>query len=136
MPEKLRGTVATWLNRKGIGFITPEGKNPKEGHDVLVHFSQIQQNSDDDFKSLDEGSIVLYELETDPQNEEKTYAVRVTGEDGEDCKPRQKGKGKGKKGKGKGKKGKGKKGKGKGKREDGEEGEGEGEAEEGGEAEE
>ena len=25
-----KGTVAKWLNHKGIGFITPEGQEPEE----------------------------------------------------------------------------------------------------------
>jgi CspA family cold shock protein len=114
MPEGKRqtGTVAKWLNHKGIGFITPEGET--EGvNDILVHFQQIKQESEDGFRSLDQGSKVEYDLEADPKNPEKQVAVNVTGPDGADCAPKTKGRGKGK-GKGKGKKGKGK---GKGKRE-------------------
>lgn len=107
------GTVAKWLNHKGIGFITPEGETEGE-KDILVHFQQIKQSSEDGFVSLQAGSKVEYDLEADPKNAEKQIAVKVTGPDGADCEPRQKGKGKGKKGKGK----KGKKGKGKGKKGD------------------
>jgi len=118
MPQRHTGTVAKWLNHKGIGFITPDGEEPDSGKDILVHFQQIKQSSDDGFKSLEQGSAVEYELEADPKNAEKQIAVNVTGPEGEDCKPKPKGmgkgKGKGKKGKGKGKKGK--KGKGKGKK--------------------
>jgi len=113
MPERQVGTVAKWLNHKGIGFITPEGETEGE-NDILVHFQQIKQESEDGFKSLAEGSNVEYDTEADPKNAEKQIAVKVTGPDGADCEPRQKGKGKGKKGKGK----KGKKGKGKGKKGD------------------
>jgi len=138
--DRQTGTVAKWLNHKGIGFITPEGcEEGKE--DILVHFSQLKQESGDGFKSLEQGSIVEYTLTEDPKNSEKKIATDVTGKDGADCtarvfktpKPEKvekaegeeeseegkgKGKGKGKKGKGKGKKGKGKgkKGKGKGKK--------------------
>jgi len=103
------GTVAKWLNHKGIGFITPEGETEGE-NDILVHYQQIKQSSEDGFVSLEAGSTVEYELEADPKNADKQIAVKVTGPDGADCVPRSKGKGKGKgrgkKGKGKGKKGK------------------------------
>lgn len=107
------GTVAKWLNHKGIGFITPQGETEGE-NDILVHFQQVKQSSEDGFISLEAGSTVEYDLETDPKNAEKKVAVNVTGPEGADCQPRQKGKGKGKKGG----KGKGKKGKGKGKKGD------------------
>jgi len=112
---KKTGTVAKWLNHKGIGFITPEGETEGE-NDVLVHYQQIKQSSEDGFVSLEAGSAVEFELEDDPKNADKKIAVKVTGPGGADCTPRTKGKGKGKKGKGK--KGKGKKGKGKGKKGD------------------
>jgi len=119
--ERQKGLVAKWLNHKGIGFITPEGEVPEgeEKSDILVHYGQIQQETKDGFRSLEQGSKVEFELEEDPKNPEKKIAVNVTGEDGGDCLPKTKStKGKGK-GKGKGKKGKGKRSrKGKGKRGD------------------
>lgn len=117
MPDRHTGVVAKWLNHKGIGFITPDGVEG-EGNDILVHYGQIKQESEDGFKSLEQGSKVEYELESDPKNPEKKIAVNVTGVDGGDCAPKRKGqKGKGKSGGGKRKgKGKGKKGKGKGKK--------------------
>lgn len=55
--EKQTGTVAKWLNHKGIGFITPEGE--EEGkNDILVHYEQIKQETEDGFKSLQQGSKV------------------------------------------------------------------------------
>lgn len=113
MPDRFEGTVAKWLNHKGIGFITPEGAEAKkegedESNDILVHYMQIKQNSEDGFKSLEQGSKVSYELEPDPKNPQKKIAVNVTGVDGGDCAPKKKGQGKRKGGKGKGK-GKGKK---------------------------
>lgn len=110
MTVKNTGVVANWLNFKGIGFITPDGA--KEGDkDILVHYSSIKQESTDGFKSLKIGSKVEYKVDSDPRDAEKQVATDVTGEDGADCEPREKGKGKGK---GKGRKGKGRKGKGKG----------------------
>jgi len=109
-----KGVVAKWLNHKGIGFITPDGEEEGE-NDILVHYEQIKQETEDGFKSLQAGSKVEYELAEDPKNADKQIAVKVTGPDGADCERKGKGrsKGDGKKG-GKGK-GKGKKGKGKGK---------------------
>lgn len=128
MPDSQRhtGTVAKWLNHKGIGFITPDGSESKEGEDILVHYQQIKQASEDGFKSLEQGSKVEFELENDPKDTSKQVAVNVTGVNGEDCSAKKKGKGKGKGGKRKGKgKGKSSKGKGKGKKKDDEEGEAE-----------
>ena len=53
------GTVAKWLNHKGIGFITPQGQEPEEGKDILVHFSELKQETADGFKSLEAGSTVI-----------------------------------------------------------------------------
>jgi len=121
MPERQVGTVAKWLNHKGIGFITPEGCEPvtedDKSNDILVHYMQIKQASEDGFKSLETGAKVEYDLETDPKNPDKKIAVNVTGDGGEDCAAKKKGAGKGGKRKGKGRR----KGKGKGKK-DAEEG--------------
>jgi|ERR1711971_607128 len=101
---------------------TPEGVESKEGesNDVLVHYQQIKQSSEDGFKSLEQGSKVEYDLEDDPKNGDKKIAVNVTGPDGADCEARKKGQGKGK-GKGRKGKGKGRKGKGKGNKDEKEE---------------
>lgn len=112
---KTTGTVAKWLNHKGIGFIRPDGA-AEEGEDVLVHYQQIKQASEDGFKSLAEGSKVEFELADDPKDGSKKVAINVTGPNGDDCEAKQKGKGKGK---GKGRKGGKGKGKGKGKKKGG-----------------
>jgi len=139
---RYKGTVAKWLNHKGIGFITPD-EGGDDVADVLVHYNEVKQESRDGFKSLMTGAPVEYELEQDPKDESKQIAVRVTGPDGDNCPAKEKGFFGGRKsvgksdgydnswgnnswgkgdnswgkggGKGKGKKGKGKKGKGKGK---------------------
>ena len=100
--ERKSGVVAKWLNHKGIGFITPDGQEPEEGKDLLVHYTQIQQESEDGFKSLAEGSKVEYDTEADPKDASKEVAVRVTGPSGADCEKRKKGQGK-RRSKGKGK---------------------------------
>lgn len=118
--DRSSGTVATWLNHKGIGFITRD--DAEEGDpDVLVHYESIKQDTNDGFRSLNRGSKVEFELSDDPKDSSRKVAINVTGPDGGECEPKQRSKGKGKKGKGKkgkgkkGKKGRGKKGKGKGK---------------------
>jgi cold shock CspA family protein len=95
-----KGVVAKWLNHKGIGFITPSGAEEGENNDVLVHYTEIKQESEDGFKSLKEGSEVEYDLKEDPKDATKFVAVFVTGPEGGDCEPKPKGKGRGK-GKGK-----------------------------------
>lgn len=98
--EKQTGTVARWMNRKGIGFITPEGQAPAkkgESTDILVHFSNIKQGDGEAFKSLKVGSTVEFELEKAPKEGDKDVAVNVTGPDGADCEKREP-KGRGKRG--------------------------------------
>ncbi|CAD7958374.1 unnamed protein product [Amoebophrya sp. A25] len=84
MPTRSTGTVAKWLNHKGIGFITPDG-NQEGDPDVLVHYQQIKQESEDGFKSLQQGSQVEFELEDDPKDGAKKVAVKVTAVGGGDC---------------------------------------------------
>lgn len=55
--ERLTGTVAKWLNHKGIGFITPDSAEDEDS-DILVHYQQIKQETEDGFKSLAMGSKV------------------------------------------------------------------------------
>jgi len=88
--ERLTGTVAKWLNHRGIGFITPEGQASEIGQDLLVHYSNVKQTTDDGFKSLREGSKVEFEMAPDPKHADKKIAVNVTGIGGVDCerKPR------------------------------------------------
>ena len=49
------GTVKWFNAAKGYGFITPD----QGGKDLFVHFSAIQG---DNYKSLDEGQLVSYEV--------------------------------------------------------------------------
>jgi CspA family cold shock protein len=61
-----------WFNtEKGYGFIA----NDNGGEDVFVHFSAIV--SDNQYKSLQEGQAVTFDLETDPKNSKKLRAVNV-----------------------------------------------------------
>ena len=51
-----KGTVKWFDASKGFGFITPEDG----GKDLFVHHSEIK--SGDDYKSLNEGQVVEYEV--------------------------------------------------------------------------
>jgi cold shock CspA family protein len=81
------GTVAKWLNHRGIGFITPDGQETAIGDDLLVHYSHIQQQpiGKDTFKTLAVGSRVEFDTTADPKNPGKRIAVCVTGVGGGDC---------------------------------------------------
>lgn len=64
------GTVK-WFNAdKGFGFIS----NDDGSGDVFVHFSAIQSNN---FRSLNEGQKVTYDIEPDPKDSRKLRAINV-----------------------------------------------------------
>mmetsp|Transcript_9154 Transcript_9154/g.19017 ORF Transcript_9154/g.19017 Transcript_9154/m.19017 type:complete len:187 (+) Transcript_9154:147-707(+) len=83
--ERQRGTVAKWLNHRGIGFVTPDGQDAEVGKDFLVHYSNIKQEPADGFKSLAEGTAVEFETTADPKNPDKLIAINVTGIGGTNC---------------------------------------------------
>ena len=41
MPEKVKGTVKWFSNRKGFGFVTPTSDNAPTKEDIFVHQSSI-----------------------------------------------------------------------------------------------
>ena len=55
-----KGTVKWFNDKKGYGFITPEGGNK----DVFVHFSSLQGGG---FKSLKEGESVSFDVTDGPK---------------------------------------------------------------------
>jgi CspA family cold shock protein len=65
-----QGTVKWFSNEKGYGFITE-----KEGDDVFVHFSAIEQ---DGYKSLTEGQEVEFEVTEGPKGKQAA-GVRILG---------------------------------------------------------
>ena len=67
------GTVKWFNNRKGYGFITPDESAGLDS-DVFVHYSNIQ-GEEAEFKSLNEGDKVAFEIEETPKGPQ---AVTVT----------------------------------------------------------
>ncbi len=63
--------IVKWFNEtKGYGFITPQDG----GKDVFVHHSSIVGSG---FKTLQEGQVVSFEIETAPKGPQ---AVQVTAQ--------------------------------------------------------
>ncbi|KAM0703475.1 hypothetical protein Q7P35_009414 [Cladosporium inversicolor] len=52
----IRGTVKSWNESKGFGFITPDDGSK----DVFAHFSAIQEEG---FRTLPEGQAVEFEYQ-------------------------------------------------------------------------
>ena len=64
------GTVKWFNDKKGYGFIVPDGMNT----DVFVHYSSIQSEG---FKTLSEGDKVQFELFEDTKGARAKDVVRV-----------------------------------------------------------
>lgn len=58
-----KGTVKWFNDKKGYGFITPDGGKK----DIFVHFKAIQS---DGFKTLSEGEFVEFDIVTGPKGEQ------------------------------------------------------------------
>ena len=67
------GTVKWFNEKKGYGFIVPEGAE----QDVFVHYSVIQTEG---FKTLAEGEKVQFEMTEDAKGARATAVVRLTVE--------------------------------------------------------
>lgn len=58
----MQHSTVKWFDaKKGYGFIN----HPEEGEDVFVHYSNI--TSDDDFKTLETGQSVKFEMNDGPK---------------------------------------------------------------------
>ena len=67
------GTVKWFNAKKGFGFISDE-----TGKDVFVHFSALQMDGFEGFKTLEEGQKVTFDTEADSRDASKLRAVNVT----------------------------------------------------------
>jgi CspA family cold shock protein len=65
-----RGTVKWFSDQKSYGFIALEDGS----QDVFVHHSAIQG---DNFKSLQEGQLVEFEVTSSPKGPQATNVVKV-----------------------------------------------------------
>lgn len=64
-----RGTVKWFNDKKGYGFIIPEGSN----EDVFVHYTAIRQEG---FKTLTKGELVEFEIYRDAKGARARDVVR------------------------------------------------------------
>lgn len=65
----MQGQVKYFNTQRGYGFIVGE-----EETDYFFHYSQIQMEG---FKTLSEGDIVSFEVETDKDNNNRVHAINV-----------------------------------------------------------
>jgi CspA family cold shock protein len=66
-----KGTVKWFNDRKGYGFIIPDGMDV----DVFVHYSQIQSEG---FKTLNEGEKVEFEMFQDAKGARARSVIRLS----------------------------------------------------------
>ena len=67
-----RGRVKWFSDEKGYGFIEPEG----DGEDVFVHYTEIVGEG---FRTLEEGSVVEFEVGDGRRDEKQASRVEVVG---------------------------------------------------------
>jgi cold shock CspA family protein len=60
MPEKIKGYVKWFSNRKGFGFITPTSDNAPTTDDIFVHQSSIVTDAEH-YRTLVSGVWILRE---------------------------------------------------------------------------
>lgn len=85
MPDKVKGTVKWFSNRKGFGFITPSSDNAPTEDDIFVHQSGIVMETTETYRTLKDGFEVEFEVITDDSGKLKAENVRST--DGSPCPP-------------------------------------------------
>jgi cold shock protein len=67
-----RGRVKWFSDEKGYGFIEPEGG----GEDVFVHYTEIVGEG---FRTLEEGSVVEFEVVDGGRDKKQASRVEVVG---------------------------------------------------------
>ena len=67
-----RGRVKWFSDEKGYGFIEPEGG----GEDVFVHYTEI---AGEGFRTLEEGSVVEFEVVDGRHDKKQASGVEVVG---------------------------------------------------------
>jgi CspA family cold shock protein len=67
-----RGRVKWFSDEKGYGFIESEG----DGEDVFVHYTEIVGEG---FRSLEEGSVVEFEVVDGRRGKKQASRVEVVG---------------------------------------------------------
>ena len=67
-----RGRVKWFSDEKGYGFIEPEG----DGEDVFVHYTEIVGEG---FRTLEEGSVVEFEVVDGRRDKKQASKVEVVG---------------------------------------------------------
>ena len=73
--EKKTGTVKWFNSRKGYGFITPDDS---EGDtDVFVHYTAIKVESDDQYRALNEGEKVIFDVSDGKKGPEARNVEKV-----------------------------------------------------------
>eukprot|EP00636_Phaeomonas_parva_P002077 CAMPEP_0118856182 /NCGR_PEP_ID=MMETSP1163-20130328/3760_1 /TAXON_ID=124430 /ORGANISM="Phaeomonas parva, Strain CCMP2877" /LENGTH=119 /DNA_ID=CAMNT_0006789241 /DNA_START=16 /DNA_END=375 /DNA_ORIENTATION=+ len=77
--ERIKGSVKWFDERKGFGFLVPEGSTVVDGpsdSDIFVHYSEIRK---DGFKSLEDGEQVEFSIS---DRGGRSVALDVTGPEG------------------------------------------------------
>jgi len=70
---RLTGKVKWLNNSKGFGFI----EGPDGGRDIFVHYSAIQTETEGEFKTLDEGQEVEFEVSQGPKGPQAENVVKL-----------------------------------------------------------
>ena len=67
---RLTGTLRSWHEDRGFGFIPPEGAS----QDIFFHSSGVQGTL---FDELNEGQNVEFDTQNDPRDSSRSRAVNV-----------------------------------------------------------
>lgn len=68
----MQGKVKWFNSAKGFGFIIGE-----DGKDIFVHYSQIQTEDENEYKTLNEGQDVTYEIEETEKGQQAVNVVKL-----------------------------------------------------------